>query len=164
MVFQTALGWVGVVSSAKGLRRLILPLTSRGEVLSAIGNSCLCVGGGISDLSTDLPQRLQRYFSGERVDFRARLDLSGATRFRQDVWEITRSIPYGQTRSYGWVAEQFWAPKATRAVGRALGKNPLPVVIPCHRVVRSDGGLGGFSGGLEMKRLLLNLEKSYLSV
>jgi methylated-DNA-[protein]-cysteine S-methyltransferase len=164
MVFRTHLGWVGIVSSAKGLCRLILPRASREEVLSAVKGLSLSINDGASVLLGDLPQRLQRYFNGERVDFYDRLDLSGATRFQQSVWEVARSIPHGQTRSYGWVAEQLGKPRAMRAVGQALGKNPLPVIIPCHRVVRKDGSLGGFSGGLEMKRLLLRLEKSHLGV
>lgn len=155
---------MGIVGSAKGLRRLILPQASKEEVLGAVENSCLSVDGSDSDFPVDLPQRLHRYFNGERVDFHDRLDLSGATRFQQDVWAITKNIPYGQTRSYGWVAVQLGKPKAMRAVGQALGRNPLPIIIPCHRVVRSDGGLGGFSGGLDMKKLLLRLEKSYPGV
>jgi methylated-DNA-[protein]-cysteine S-methyltransferase len=74
------------------------------------------------------------------------------------VWEITRLIPYGETRSYAWVAEQIGQPRAVRAVGQALGKNPLPIIIPCHRVITSNGKLGGFGGGLEMKKRLLSLE------
>ncbi|MBM3182770.1 MAG: methylated-DNA--[protein]-cysteine S-methyltransferase [Chloroflexi bacterium] len=155
---------MGIVGSAKGLRRLILPRASKEKVLGAVENSCLPVDGSDSDFPADLPQRLQRYCNGERVDFPDRLDLSVATRFQQDVWAVTKNIPYGQTRSYGWVAVQLGKPKAMRAVGQALGRNPLPIIIPCHRVVRSDGGLGGFSGGLDMKKLLLRLEKSYPGV
>jgi methylated-DNA-[protein]-cysteine S-methyltransferase len=163
-VFSTSLGWVGIVGSAKGLCRLILPLASRGEVLSAVKDSPLPVGDRDSMSLGDLPQRLQRYFDGERVDFPDQLDLSGATRFQQDVWEVARTIPHGQTRSYGWVAEQLGKRRAVRAVGQALGKNPLPIIVPCHRVVRGDGSLGGFSGGLEMKRLLLRLENPSLDI
>ena len=92
------------------------------------------------------------------MDFPDKLDLARATRFQQDVWQITRTIPYGETRSYAWVAGQLGLPMAVRAVGQALARNPLPIIIPCHRVVGSHGGLGGFRGGLEMKRHLLNLE------
>ncbi|GAI87660.1 unnamed protein product, partial [marine sediment metagenome] len=73
-------------------------------------------------------------------------------------WEETRLIPYGETRSYAWVAKQVGKPKAARAVGQAMGSNPLPIIIPCHRVITSNGKLGGFGGGLEMKRQLLSLE------
>jgi O-6-methylguanine DNA methyltransferase len=74
------------------------------------------------------------------------------------VWQATRIIPCGETRSYGWVAELIWKPKATRAVGQALAANPMPIVVPCHRVIGSDGSLTGFTGGLKMKRRLLEIE------
>ena len=108
----------------------------------------------------DLTERLKVYFSGHRTTFSDELDLSRATNFQREVWEITRRIPYGETRSYTWVAEQIKKPRAVRAVGQALSKNPLPIIVPCHRVVTSDGKLGGFSGGVEMKRCLLSLEAS----
>ena len=73
---------------------------------------------------------------------------------------MVRTIPYGETRSYGWVASHLGLPKAARAVGQALGRNPLPIIIPCHRVISSDGGLGGFGGGLGLKESLLRLERA----
>ena len=76
------------------------------------------------------------------------------------IWQATRSIPHGETRSYAWVAARAGNPLGARAAGQALGKNPLPVVVPCHRVVAADGGLGGFTGGLYLKRKLLALESS----
>jgi O-6-methylguanine DNA methyltransferase len=112
----------------------------------------------------DLPSRLQRYFNGEKVLFSDRLDLSGATSFDRAVWETTLSIPYGETRSYAWVAQQIGRPRAFRAVGSALARNPFPIVVPCHRVVASSGNLGGFSGGLALKKSLLELEAGRLRV
>ncbi|MFH1003370.1 MAG: MGMT family protein [Chloroflexota bacterium] len=85
------------------------------------------------------------------------LDLSGATPFQRRVWGVTRLIPRGETRSYGWVAGQLGVASA-RAVGQALARNPLPVIVPCHRVVAADGGPGGYRGGLALKRRLLILE------
>jgi methylated-DNA-[protein]-cysteine S-methyltransferase len=105
-----------------------------------------------------LIDRLRAYFNGDRIDFTDEPVLCGATPFQCRVWQATRLIPYGETRSYLWLAEQLGKPGATRAVGQALAKNPLPIIIPCHRVVNTDGGPGGFSGGLTMKRYLLNLE------
>ncbi len=105
-----------------------------------------------------LIERLHAYFNGSRVTFPDKLDLSAATPFQAMVWEITRLIPYGETRSYRWVAEQIGQPAAVRAVGQALARNPLPIIIPCHRVIGSNGTLGGFSGGLVMKQKLLRLE------
>lgn len=86
------------------------------------------------------------------------LDLSAGTEFQQRVWFALREIPPGQTRSYGAVAAAVQSPRATRAVGRACGMNPIPLLIPCHRVVAGTGGLGGFSGGLKWKRRLLAAE------
>jgi methylated-DNA-[protein]-cysteine S-methyltransferase len=107
-----------------------------------------------------LTERLRTYFTGQKADFPDRLDLSAATAFQRKVWEATGLIPYGETRSYKWVAEQIEKPQAARAVGQALGRNPLPVIIPCHRVLASNGGLGGFIGGLQMKKSLLHLENA----
>jgi len=103
-------------------------------------------------------ERLGAYFGGHKAAFADRLDFSGATSFQRQVWQITRLIPYGETRSYTWVAEQIKRPKAMRAVGQALARNPLPVIVPCHRVLNIDGKLGGYTGGIEMKKRLLSLE------
>jgi len=109
-------------------------------------------------LFEDLVARLRTYFSGHKVSFPDQLDLSGATPFQRQVWEKTRLIPFGETRSYSWVAEQIKQPGAVRAVGQALGRNPLPIIIPCHRVITADGKPCGYTGGLDMKRFLLRLE------
>ncbi|MCD5397397.1 MGMT family protein [candidate division NPL-UPA2 bacterium] len=87
-----------------------------------------------------------------------KIDLSGYTPFQRKVWEVVRNIPRGETRSYKWVAEKAGHPRAVRAAGQALKKNPLPGIIPCHRVICSDGSLGGFSQGLKKKRELLHAE------
>ena len=88
-----------------------------------------------------------------------RVDLSSVSEFSRSVLEATAEIPYGQVRSYKWIAEKIGQPKAARAVGGALGRNPVPLVVPCHRIVRSDGSLGGFASGPEFKRWLLAKEK-----
>ncbi|MCX7912849.1 MAG: MGMT family protein, partial [Dehalococcoidales bacterium] len=87
-----------------------------------------------------------------------RQEFHRATPFRRAVWEATRSIPYGVTKGYRWVAERAGRAGAVRAVGQALSRNPYPVVVPCHRVIGSDGSPGGYSGGPALKRLLLRLE------
>ncbi len=158
ILVDTCLGWMGVVSSPAGLRKVTLPQESREAVLGQVKGWDYSVEGGDFASLGDLPQRLRRYLEGEPVDFPDRLDLAGATRFQQRVWRIAQTIPYGETRSYAWVASYLGLPKAARAVGQALGRNPLPIVIPCHRVIGSDGSLVGFGGGLEMKRRLLCLE------
>ena len=107
-------------------------------------------------------RELGAYFAGRRRSFTAPCDLGGMPPFTRAVLRITAGIPYGEVRSYRWVAERLGKPKAMRAVGNALAKNPIPIIIPCHRVVRSDGALGGFALGLNWKRKLLDLETSHL--
>jgi methylated-DNA-[protein]-cysteine S-methyltransferase len=101
--------------------------------------------------------QLDEYFKGKRREFDFSLDISG-TPFQKRVWQAVRSIPFGQTISYRDVAEKINLPNAQRAVGNALGQNPIPIVIPCHRVIRSNGELGGFTGGITIKRKLLEFE------
>ena len=105
-------------------------------------------------------RELAEYFDGRRRDFGLALDLTLSTGFRRTVQEWLPHIGYGQTRSYRELAEAVGRPTAVRAVGTACATNPLPVVVPCHRVLRSDGTLGGYLGGLDAKRLLLDLERS----
>jgi methylated-DNA-[protein]-cysteine S-methyltransferase len=158
-IFSTAAGWVGVLTSEAGLRRLTLPQRSASEAYQQIGDS-IKQAASSPDLFQGLVERLKAYFAGHKADFPDRLDLYGATPFQRAVWEAARLIPYGQTRSYTWVAGQIGKPTAVRAVGQALGRNPLPVIVPCHRVLAINGAIGGFSGGLEMKGFLLSLERS----
>lgn len=101
--------------------------------------------------------QLTLYFSGELKKFNLRI-APRATEFEKNVYAALQEIPYGETRSYAEIARQIGKPNATRAVGAANGRNPIPIIIPCHRVIGSDGSLTGFGGGLETKRYLLNLE------
>ena len=158
-IFNTDMGWVGMLASAKGLLSITLPQRSAQEARQPLGDSVNRATCSLHPFR-DLMERLKLFFSGQRTTFPDKLDLSPATHFQREVWEMTRRIPYGETRSYAWVAEQIKKPRAARAVGQALGKNPLPIIVPCHRVVASDGKLGGFGGGLEMKRHLISLEAS----
>jgi methylated-DNA-[protein]-cysteine S-methyltransferase len=155
--FNTIMGWVGILGSSKGTRRTTLPRPSAQDARRLLGEPADYADPS-PNLFQDLIERSQAYFNGDKIDFPDEFDLSGATPFQRQVWEITRLIPYGDTRSYKWVAEQIGKPGASRAVGQALAKNPLPILIPCHRVVSIDSRLGGFSGGLAMKRQLLHLE------
>ncbi len=102
-------------------------------------------------------RQLKDYFSGKRKSFTVKLDFKG-TEFQKKVWAALLTIPFGETRSYGEVAKQIQNPKAVRAVGGANGKNPIPIIAPCHRVIGSTGKLTGFGGGLEAKARLLALE------
>lgn len=107
-------------------------------------------------------KQLDAYFAGELVEFDIELDLRG-TEFQQRVWQALLTIPYGETRSYGEIAEQIGSPGAARAVGLANGHNPIAIIVPCHRVIGANGGLTGFGGGLGRKRTLLELEKHQAS-
>ena len=107
----------------------------------------------------DARQQLSEYFAGERQRFELPLALAG-TPFQRSVYDALRDIPYGETRSYSDIAAAIGRPKAVRAVGAANGRNPLPIVVPCHRVIGKGGGLVGFGGGLPVKERLLALERS----
>lgn len=158
-VFQTPLGWCAILTGTQGVRRVVLPSADRevvrAEVLRSVPQACLARGQLAGQAAA-----LTRYFQGRAREPVLLLDTGGATRFQQQVWEIVRSIPYGQVRSYGWVAARTGRPRAARACGAALGANPCPILIPCHRVVRSDGALGGFTApaGAALKEKLLQLE------
>lgn len=104
--------------------------------------------------------QLDQYLAGERQQFDMTLDWSLGTPFQQSVWRALQQIPYGQTISYAQLAQSIGKPTAYRAVANVNGKNPFSIIIPCHRVVASDGSLGGYTGGLDKKRLLLGLEQN----
>jgi O-6-methylguanine DNA methyltransferase len=115
--------------------------------------------GDSSELLDKTKELLKDYFNGDSVDFDGLpLDLSGYTSFQRDVLKAMMEIPLGELRSYKQNAEMVGRPKAYRAVGSAVGKNRTPIVIPCHRVIRSDGSIGHFGGGSRLKRFLLRLE------
>lgn len=107
-------------------------------------------------------QQLSDYFSGRLRDFHQSVVFLHGTDFEKKVWLFLKEIPYGETRAYKWLAEKVGIPKGSRAVGQALSRNPIPVVLPCHRVIESDGSLGGYSAGIDIKRRLLDLEYYYL--
>ncbi|GAB4546581.1 MAG: methylated-DNA--[protein]-cysteine S-methyltransferase [Thermodesulfovibrionia bacterium] len=103
-------------------------------------------------------RELSEYFQGTNVSFNQGFRLLKGTDFEKRVWLSLMDIPYGETRTYKWLAEKIGMPKAARAVGRALAKNPFPIILPCHRVIESDGSIGGYSSGIDIKRRLLELE------
>ncbi|MEA4895858.1 MAG: methylated-DNA--[protein]-cysteine S-methyltransferase [Oscillospiraceae bacterium] len=117
-------------------------------------------GGTPSKLSELAAKQLREYFDGTRKSFDLPLDAQG-TEFQKKVWEALLEIPYGETKSYKDIAERAGSPRGFRAVGGANHNNPISIVIPCHRVIASDGGLGGYGGGLGTKTLLLELERKF---
>ena len=113
-----------------------------------------------SHLMLEALRQFRLYFAGELQTFDLPLELIG-TDFQRHVWKLLRGIPYGDTRSYGQLAREMGAPRAVRAVGAANGRNPIPVIVPCHRVIGASGKLVGFGGGLDWKRFLLDLEATH---
>jgi methylated-DNA-[protein]-cysteine S-methyltransferase len=150
------MGWVGLLGSEAGLAAATPPQTSARAAERHLGDSLKDATPSTKPFR-DTIERLKDYFAGKRVEFPNELDLSGATDFQRQVWRLTRLIPYGETRSYGWLARRL-GKRGARAVGQALARNRLPVIIPCHRVVGSDGSLGGYSGGVKTKSALLRRE------
>ena len=114
------------------------------------------------DAFTDVATQLDEYFAGGRTAFDVPMDLEG-TEFQRAVWTQLCAIPYGRTISYGELARRVGNPKAARAVGTANGHNPVALIVPCHRVIAGDGGIGGYGGGTARKALLLELERSHLT-
>ena len=159
--FKTDAGWVGALGSTRGLMYLTFPHPSEPEARRLLGNR-ISQATHSPHLFQGIMERIRDYFSGLNVVFPDELDLTGYTNFQHIVWKTARLIPYGETRSYVWVAQQIGKPRAARAVGQALGRNPLPIIIPCHRVLGSNGRLTGFGGGVDMKRNLLSLEAASL--
>ena len=156
-VVQTDLGWIGLAFSDCGLRAITLSSSARKteERLRLLGAS----QPASENEAGEWPERLRRYARGDVAPLGGQLDLQTGTAFQREVWRALLGIPCGQTRTYRQIAEQIGRPRAARAVGQAVGANPLSIVVPCHRVVASDG-LGGFGGGLALKRRLLQLEKA----
>lgn len=158
IVFNTDMGWVAVLTSQKGLVSISLPRSTTEEALGEIGADIKDANNSPAGFG-DLTIRLKAYFAGEKASFPDELDFSTATPFQQKVWQAARRIAYGETRSYGWLAQSIGQPGAARAVGQAMAKNRLPIIVPCHRVTDSSD-IGGFSGGVYLKKRLLQLEAS----
>ena len=161
LIFKSSWGWMGVAESEKGLSAIVLPQTSKAAVTTALGKRGTGFeGSSSSSLLREARKQLMEYLAGSRMSFELPLDLSQGTAFQQRVWKKLGAIPYGQLWSYRGLASRVGGVQYTRAVGGAVGANPLPIVLPCHRIVAQDAGLGGFSCGLPAKRKLLALEGS----
>ena len=159
VIFLTPWGWMGISETQKGVDAIVLPKPTRAAVESVFRSSRK------RPINFRTTWRLQaartqvsEYLSRTRQCFDLPVDLSQGTSFQRLVWGILTRIPYGKLRSYQWIATRVGGRQYARAVGNALGANPVPIVIPCHRIVAHDGALGGFSGGLSVKRKLLTLE------
>ncbi len=157
--FDTELGTIHTAATERGVCCVCLPGSAREDFLASLAKahplSELTPGG---ELNRHLESQVQEYLSGTRREFSVPTYLN-VTDFASSVLTRVAAIPYGATRTYGQIAKELGNPKAARAVGTANARNPLPLIIPCHRVVASNG-LGGYGGGLDMKRRLLELEKT----
>lgn len=155
---DSPLGPIGLAATRQGLSSLALRVRRDAferHLLKSFGGPVIADDRPLSRVRLFL----DRYFSGKRIAFEGPFDLLRGTHFQRRVWATLLTIPYGEVRSYRWLAETVGNPAAFRAVGAANGQNPVAILIPCHRVVNQDGGLGGFTGGLDLKRRLLALER-----
>ncbi|MEZ4521416.1 MAG: methylated-DNA--[protein]-cysteine S-methyltransferase [Thermomicrobiales bacterium] len=153
----TPYGDLGFASSSQGLLTLLFPnaIEDRDRVIARLAPGSRIKAG---DEENAVPVRqVREYLAGERKVFDMPLDQRG-TAFQRDVWNAVFAIPWGETTTYGEIARRIGRPDAVRAVGAANGANPIPIIVPCHRVIGSDGSLTGFGGGLPLKRQLLSLE------
>ncbi len=155
---DSPIGPLLVAATQVGLIRIVFDNGQWDAALEDLGRRVGPVVEDRAPLAAVLAQ-LDEYFAGQRQEFTVDVDLRLANGFRRTALEHLRTIPYGETESYAEVAEAAGSPRAMRAVGSACANNPVPLVIPCHRVVRSDGTLGGYGGGLEIKSALLKMEE-----
>ena len=159
-VFQNPTGLTGLVTSSEGLIRLINNLANENFIEKHLTQ---LTNGDISNKPLhfkDLIKQFSLFFDGKLKKFDHPLDLRLGTPFQQKVWKKLLTIPHGKTRSYKWLAQAIKNPQASRAVGNANGKNPLSIIIPCHRVIKLNGDMGGYTGGVSLKHFLLKLEQA----
>ncbi|MBB5354439.1 methylated-DNA-[protein]-cysteine S-methyltransferase [Anoxybacillus mongoliensis] len=143
--YESPIGWLQIVGTNDGIERI--------DVVEQGGDQ----NEKVAEPLMQSLEEIEQYFQKKRTSFSIPLKLVG-TPFQMRVWEALQTIPYGQTVSYAYIAKQIGQPKAVRAVGNAVGSNPMTIVIPCHRVVRTGGGLGGYAWGIERKKWLLEHE------
>lgn len=166
LAFDSPLGWILTAASPRGLRlfhfagvvepsdQAVADLLQRERIDGPFERE-----RSGSSLLSELREAVLRYFEGSGVHPHRPLDLSGGTLFQQSVWRALCEIPFGEVRTYRQIGEVIGRPQGARAVGQACRRNPIALVVPCHRVVASDGKLGGYSGGCHIKRYLLDLER-----
>lgn len=166
-IFKTPWGYFGLIFNAHALCRTLLPVPDRDRAREALLADCHLAAPDVPferDLARDLQQRIAAYFDGENPDFSTdpAVDLADRGLFTRNVLAACRRIPFGRTTSYAQLAGKAGRRRAARAVGTAMAHNPVPLIVPCHRVLRADGRLGGFSawGGAATKQRLLRHERA----
>ncbi|MHC4443142.1 MAG: methylated-DNA--[protein]-cysteine S-methyltransferase [Planctomycetota bacterium] len=164
-VIPTQFGSVGIVAGPQGLSNLILTKRKVNDARSYL-QRLYPQAQFEKQLLPSLQRQLRDYFAGRPVRFQAKIDLSSLTTFQQQVLKTCAKIDYGKTISYGQLAQRIGKPKAARAVGGALARNPIPIVIPCHRVIAVDGSMRGFSAeqGISLKKKLLKMEADVMDL
>lgn len=164
-VFKTSWGWMGVVAGRAGIVRILLPLTRRSDAVAHLRNELPAARDEPGDIA-DFIEQCRAYFRGEAADFRdIKCILPPPRTFDGKVLRACRRIPLGETVGYGCLAKRIDRPAAARAVAAALGRNPVPLVVPCHRVIMANGRVGGFSapGGVTLKNRLLDHERQFMN-
>lgn len=157
--FITSWGWVAVMTSERGLLGISLPQVSEEKALTLLSidpDNVLRASRCLQPIRTTI----RSYFRGEPIKNEIELDFTDAPSFFRAAWIACKGIPFGETRSYGWIAAKAGNPCAVRAAGQAMARNPLPFIVPCHRVIRSNGFLGDYAGGSAMKAKLLQMEST----
>jgi len=161
-IFETCYGWIGLEKSAFGISRSTLPMYSY-ESCRRVLNEFGSTSNRDDKAFVELKSQLKSYFSGSIVNFDdVELDTDSCTPFFRKAWQVCRDIPYGETRTYKWIAEKSGHPNAARAAGQAMAKNRFPILVPCHRVLGSNGRLTGYGNGtkqLSLKAALIQIEQ-----
>lgn len=155
---DSPVGELLVAATERGVVYLAFACEESAEVLALLNNKIGPATMGASQVLTLAAAQLDEYFAGARRTFSVPIDEALTSGFRQRVQRLLTDIPYGATTTYAQLADAAANPKAVRAVGSACARNPVPIIVPCHRVLRSDGSLGGYRGGVEAKEKLLRLE------
>lgn len=156
---QTPIGSIIIEENGAAITALYLDKDEDKDEKTTSPQSSSCPQCPQTPLLQEAQKQLNEYFAGTRKKIELPIHLQG-TKFQQKVWKALQQIPYGETRSYGEIAASIGNPKASRAIGGANNKNPIMIIVPCHRVIGADGSLVGFGGGLPAKKYLLDLEKS----
>lgn len=157
-IFYTKSGYASFVSNGKAIVRFFLPVNKNNEMVNIVKKSFPESKEINTIFFKDLREMIKSYFKGIPVSFKIPIEFQGVSDFVKQVLNVTYLIPYGEVRTYKWISEKIGREDLSRAVGVALSKNPIPVIVPCHRVIQSDGELGGYSYGLKWKIKLLRLE------